>query len=107
MVRDINGLGSPPPAEKRSDAGAQKAPVDTAEREQKTTQQSQSTAATRDDVELSSEIKSLKAAEETIQRLADVDEERVAQVKAALENNELKIDNQRLAEKILANDALF
>ncbi|MFT5693564.1 MAG: negative regulator of flagellin synthesis FlgM, partial [Oceanicoccus sp.] len=58
-------------------------------------------------VEFSNQANTLKAAEERIQSLPEVDSSRVAEVRAAIEKGEFKIDNQSIAEKMLATDALL
>jgi flagellar biosynthesis anti-sigma factor FlgM len=101
MVRDISGLGGPPD-------------TSTANRGSKAVDSTKSAAepatkvvAQQDDVELSEQAKQLTALTDKVSALADVDESRVAEVKAALERNEFKIDNHRLADKILAADNQF
>lgn len=58
-------------------------------------------------VQLSTGAQQLKSMENKLAKLPDVDHDRVAEVKAKLENGELNIDNEQLAEKILASDLLL
>lgn len=58
-------------------------------------------------VEFSNQANTLQAAEERIQGLPEVDSERVAEVRAAIEKGEFNIDNQSIADKMLATDALL
>lgn len=58
-------------------------------------------------VQLSKGAQQLKTMENKLAELPDVDQERVAEVKAKLESGEFSIDNEQLAEKILASDLLL
>lgn len=102
MVRDISGLGSPPNTETRTAGNNAKATENTT-----ADTSSADKSVNRDNVELSSEVKSLQTLTDKVSDLPEVNESRVAEIKAALERNELNIDNQRLADKILAADDLF
>lgn len=101
MIRDISGLGSPPKTEAQTGNSRSKNTANEPAPAQTNTVSQQS------DVELSSQAKNLNTLTEKISTLSDVNESRVAQVKAALERNEFKIDNQQLADKLLAADDFF
>jgi len=58
-------------------------------------------------LELSPQANSLKAAELQTQGLPDVDMDRVASIKKALESGDFSIDAQQVADKMLAFDALL
>lgn len=107
MIRDISGLSSPPNNELRTGRNSQQANVNK-EQTQNTPSSPQANAAERSSqVELSSQAQKLKALEEKLNQQPDVDEERVANVKARIESGEFAIDNLQLADKILSSEALF
>jgi negative regulator of flagellin synthesis FlgM len=60
-----------------------------------------------DSVSLSSNAQSLKSAGEKLQKLPEVNEKRVAEIRAALESGEYKVDDLVLADKLLAAEDLF
>ncbi|MFB9887654.1 flagellar biosynthesis anti-sigma factor FlgM [Balneatrix alpica] len=64
-----------------------------------------STPAKEDKVELSSTAKSLQSIEERLRGMPDVNEDKVAAIKAALADGSYQVDSQRLAQKMLAFDA--
>lgn len=110
MVRDINGPGAKPPTtppaneqnalrgtqrDSTTQPGAQAAP------------QAPTAKAAADSVNLSSNAVALKALEEKIQKLPEVNEKRVAEIKAALASGSYKVDELVVADKLLAIDDLF
>lgn len=112
MVNNITGKGAPLPidqaavrsTETKTDTNAKAAS------QQQTTSASQpgSTAkAAVDSVSLSSNAQALKALEEKIQKLPDVNEKRVAQIKAALASGQYSVDDLVVADKLLNLDGLF
>jgi negative regulator of flagellin synthesis FlgM len=60
-----------------------------------------------DSVSLSSNAQALKSVEEKIQKLPDVNEKRVAQIKAALDSGDYTVDDLVVADKLLNLDDLF
>lgn len=107
MIKDISGLSSPPNNELRTGRNSQQAKA-TNEQAQNASSSPQANATGRSDqVELSSQAQKLKALEEKLSQQPDVDEQRVADIKARIENGEFAIDNLKLAEKILSSEALF
>ncbi len=60
-----------------------------------------------DSVSLSNGAQALKAVQEKLQKLPEVNEKRVAQIKAALESGEYKVDELVIADKLLSFDDLF
>lgn len=54
-----------------------------------------------DQVSFSSQARDLKNLENSVRRLPDVDQSRVARIKAALADGSYKIDNEKLAGKLL------
>lgn len=106
MVRDISGLGSPGRNELRTDRSSNGSPK-TADTTSSTPATTGPNASSSDQVELSSQATTLKSLESKLAELPEVDEERVAAIKAAVESGEFNIDNEQLASKILSSDALF
>ena len=104
MIKDISGLGSPNRNELRTDRSSSNG---TSATENTVSPSVKSTANTADQVELSSQATSLKSLENKLSSLPEVDEERVAAIKAAVDNGEYTIDNEQLANSILSSDALF
>lgn len=60
-----------------------------------------------DSVSLSSNAQAMKSLEEKVQKLPDVNEKRVAQIKAALASGEYSVDDLVVADKLLNLDDLF
>jgi negative regulator of flagellin synthesis FlgM len=112
MVNHINGSGKPLPPE-QTPRSAQGAAADSA----KTAGQQAGAAATPqpgtaakaavDSVSLSSNAQAMKSLEEKIQKLPDVNEKRVAQIKAALASGQYNVDDLVVADKLLNLDDLF
>ncbi len=63
--------------------------------------------APQDTVELSETAKVLKAADAKIANTPDVDTDKVARIKAALDNGSYSIDSQRVAEKMMSFESLM
>ena len=95
MVREINGLGGVPGNPPTTDRNT-KMPSEPA-----TAGSSQGAAATVDEVQLSSEAKTLQSLTDKVKDLPEVNLERAEKIKAALENGEYRIDDLVLAEKML------
>lgn len=55
-----------------------------------------------DQVSFSSQAQSLKELEGSIRKLPEVDQDKVARIKAALANGSYQIDNQKLASNLLS-----
>jgi negative regulator of flagellin synthesis FlgM len=109
MTNDIKGLGSPPstdPSALRStgkdngtaanQAAATPAPAPTGVAK-----------AAAESVSLSSNAQALKAVEEKIQKLPDINEKKVAEIKAALDSGQYTVDDLVIADKLLGFDDLF
>jgi negative regulator of flagellin synthesis FlgM len=110
MVNPIKGSGGSLPPEQtlrtNTDTAAKTAAQQT--KSEATTPQPGTTAkAAVDSVSLSSNAQALKAVEEKIQKLPDVNEKRVAQIKAALASGEYSVDDLVVADKLLNLDDLF
>lgn len=105
MASEINGIRPTAPATSEQ-AGA----LRTGAREQKPTTApapGDSGRAASDSVSLSQSAQALKALEGRMQKLPEVDEKRVAQIKAALESGQYKVDDLVVADKLLNIDNLF
>ena len=106
MVKDISGLGSP----NRSDLRTDRNPGSSQKAESSVSGNSNTPTASSsvsDQVELSSQAQTLKNLEAKLADLPEVDEERVAALKSAIENGEYQINDQRVADKLLSTDALL
>lgn len=109
MANDINGLGT----QSATDPGSLRATKDSTnaaasnaeQRPAALTQTAQAKAV--DSVSLSGNVQALKALEEKIQKLPDVNEKRVASIKAALTSGNYSIDDLVVADKLLGFDELF
>ncbi len=113
MATEINGVR---PGANTNTVGTDKAAVDTgaqragnrAETAPAPQAPAGSTArAAADSVSLSSGAQALTAAQEKLQKLPEVNEKRVAQIKAALESGDYKVDELVIADKLLSFDDLF
>lgn len=109
MVKPIQGSGGSLPPEQtlrtNTDAAA-KTPTPPAKTDAAPQPGSAAKAAV-DSVSLSSSAQSLKALEEKVQKLPDVNEKRVAQIRAALASGEYSVDDLVVADKLLNLDDLF
>lgn len=112
MASDIKGLGSPSlpdqTALRGAGTGKQSSAVSerTAQQPAVTTPPPATKAAT-DSVNLSAQAQALKVLEEKLQKLPDVNEKKVADIKAALASGEYSIDDLVVADKLLGFDELF
>lgn len=112
MVNNITGKGTPLPidqtAVRSTEAKAETNAKAAAQQQTTSAAQPGSTAkAAVDSVSLSSNAQALKALEEKIQKLPDVNEKRVAQIKAALASGQYSVDDLVVADKLLNLDGLF
>ncbi len=99
MVREINGLGGPLNTPTSTERGAKKAaetPATTA-----------NPASPADNVQLSTEAKTLQSLADKVASLPEVNLERAEKIKTALANGDYQIDNLVLADKILNAEALL
>lgn len=103
MAVDLNGIGQGQVNTQRSAAektsgsqsARQTAPEQTSARNEK---------AQGDRVNLSSQAKNLKQLEEKLGSYPEVDDNRVAEIRSALENGTYKVDAEKLAQKMLDMD---
>jgi negative regulator of flagellin synthesis FlgM len=109
MATDIKGLGSPTPLDQTALRGTG-TPKENSAARSATTPVATATPAAKaatDSVNLSAQAQSLKALEEKLQKLPDVNEKRVAEIKAALASGDYSVDDLVVAEKLLGFDELF
>jgi len=110
MATDIKGLGTttPPTADQSTLRSARDNAQVNAERPAAAQPQTAPAAkATADSVNLSSNAHALKALEEKIQKLPEVNEKRVAEIKAALDSGQYQVNDLVVADKLLGFDELF
>ncbi|MDI9245271.1 flagellar biosynthesis anti-sigma factor FlgM [Marinobacter sp. CHS3-4] len=104
MSVDFNGIGpgqvnnQRPSADKAS--GSQ-APNQTGAEQQA---KSQATNARGENVNLSSQAKNLKQLEQQLGDYPEMDDDRIEQIRSALENGSYKVDAEKLAQKMLEMD---
>lgn len=111
MANDIKGLGTPQAADQSALRTGSKDPAAAQQAQRTAAQQPQpANAAAKvvaDSVNLSSSAQSLKALEEKLQKLPDVNEKKVAEIKAALASGQYSVDDLVVADKLLNFDELF
>lgn len=105
MVKDISGLTPKPNHELRSSSSnGGKAP----ELKQPESSAAQNaSAANTDQVELSKEATTLKNIENALEQQPEVNQNKVDEIKAALESGTYQIDDLVVAERLLEIDSLF
>jgi negative regulator of flagellin synthesis FlgM len=107
MVQDIKGPGGKtPPLPANTDQTARTNRDNTPAAPAKSAPPPAARAAA-DSVNLSSNAQALKTLEEKIQRLPEVNEKRVAEIRAALASGSYKVDELVIADKLLGIDTLF
>ncbi len=104
MVRDINGLGGYTNPKAMSEQGSKKA---TTAIEAAPSKPQTASTANGDDVQLSSEAKTLQRLADKVNSLPDINMARAEQITASLANGEYKVDDLVLAGKILDSEALL
>ncbi|MGC8120537.1 flagellar biosynthesis anti-sigma factor FlgM [Marinobacter sp. VGCF2001] len=103
MSVDLNGIGpgqvntTRTTADKAGGNQAPKAP-------QSDNAQAKSPAARGENVNLSSQAKDLKQLEQRLGDFPEMDDERIEQIRSALESGTYKVDAQKLAQKMLDMD---
>jgi negative regulator of flagellin synthesis FlgM len=107
MASDIKGLGTPPGSDQAALRTSKDNTPATAARPAAQPPASPAARAATDSVNLSSHAQSLKALEEKIQKLPEVNEKRVAEIKAALASGNYSVDDVVVADKLLNFDELF
>jgi len=103
MSVDLNGIGPGQVNTTRTTAdkatGNQSTPSTAGEQAK-----AQSTAARGDNVSLSNQAKNLKQLEQKLGDYPEMDDDRITQIRAALEDGTYKIDAEKLAQKMLEMD---
>ncbi len=100
MSVDFNGIGQGPVTPQRTTADRSgKAPS-----APDTQPQSQTRGASGESVSLSSQAKNLKQLEQKLGDYPEMDDDRIAEIRSALENGTYKIDAEKLAQKMLEMD---
>ncbi len=108
MASDINGLGNAAATDQTALRPKDSTGKDTASTSgTQATTASPTAAASVDSVSLSSNAQGLQALEQKIQQLPDVNQQRVADLKAAIDSGQYHVDNQKVADKMLGYDELF
>ncbi len=102
MSVDLNGISQGqvniqrPTADKAGNAGDKHAAADQTA--------SQSVQARGESVNLSSQARNLKQLEQKLGDFPEMDDDRIAEIRSALENGTYKVDAQKLAQKMLDMD---
>lgn len=105
MTNDIKGLGLPPSTDKAIRSTARDGgPVAQPPAQPAPTGAGKAAA---ESVSLSSNAQALKAVEARIQKLPEINEKKVAEIKAALDSGQYSVDDLVIADKLLGFDDLF
>ena len=96
MAIDFTGLSSRP-----TTGGSTRVGSPAADATAKELKQNAASNAPAETVKLSAEAQTLQKLEETVAQLPDVDTDRVAQIKQAIEDGSYKTDPERVAAKLL------
>lgn len=111
MATDIKGLGAPTPPDQTALRGTSTTKEGSATGGERVVQNTPTatpvTKAATESVNLSPQAQALKALEEKLQKLPDVNEKRVAEIKAALASGKYSVDDVVVADKLLGFDELF
>lgn len=109
MANDIKGVGSPKLPDQTALRGTntKENGAATSERAAPAATPAQAAKVATDNVNLSVQAQSLKALEAKLQKLPDVNEKRVSEIKAALDSGEYTVDDLVVADKLLGFDELF
>lgn len=102
MVREINGPTNGSPPVNNSAGKARPAAIASQE-----TGAAAAAGVDRDPVRLSDSAQALQAMEQKLHQLPDVNEQRVAEIKAALASGEYTVDDVVVADKLLAFETLL
>lgn len=109
MATEIKGLGSPPADQTALRNTGKDSTTAAAQPTAKQPQPAPTSVAraAADSVNLSSQAQSLKTLDEKLQKLPDVNEKKVAEIKAALASGKYSVDDLVVADKLLGFDELF
>jgi negative regulator of flagellin synthesis FlgM len=101
MSVDFNGINQSQINTQRPTADKTGSAAKTATSEQATSQSSQARG---ENVNLSSQARDLKQLEQKLGDFPEMDDERISQIRSALEDGSYKVDAQKLAQKMLDMD---
>ena len=103
MSVDLNGIGQGPvtPQKTTADRSGNTGKTGSAPDSQA---QAQARGAKGESVSLSSQAKNLKQLEQKLGDYPEMDDDRIAEIRSALENGTYKIDAEKLAQKMLEMD---
>jgi negative regulator of flagellin synthesis FlgM len=107
MTSDIKGFGSPPSTDQTTLRGTGKEGAANPAPATPTAAPAGTAKAAAESVSLSSSAQALKALEEKTQKLPDINEKKVAEIKAALASGQYSVDDLVVADKMLGFDELF
>jgi len=103
MSVDLNGIGpgqvNTPRTTADKSTGSQNAPPASNEQAKAQSQSSRG-----DNVSLSNQAKNLKQLEQKLGDYPEMDDDRIEQIRSALENGTYKVDAEKLAQKMLEMD---
>lgn len=103
MSVDLNGIGpgqvNNPRTTADKSSGSQNSQAPTGEQSK-----AQGAAARGDNVSLSNQAKNLKQLEQKLGEAPEMDDDRIAEIRSALEDGTYKVDAEKLAQKMLEMD---
>ncbi len=102
MPVNFNGINPNSPGAMRPKAEGSNAVTDASKNGASAQPKEASSTSRADQVSFSSQAQNLKQLEDGVKRLPEVNQERVARIKAALADGSYHIDNQKLAGKLLS-----
>lgn len=101
MSVDLNGIGQGQVNTQRTTA---EKPASTQNAKQAAPEQVKAESARGENVNLSSQAKNLKQLEQKLGDYPEMDDDRIEQIRSALENGTYKIDAEKVAQKMLEMD---
>lgn len=101
MSVDLNGIGQGQVNTQRTTA---EKPASTQNAKQAAPEQAKAQSARGENVNLSSQAKNLKQLEQKLGDYPEMDDDRIEQIRSALENGTYKIDAEKVAQKMLDMD---
>ena len=105
MAIDFNGVNNAPNPQKGGVRQRDNAPeADKPGNPQQQPQADSSEGAQGTKVNLSPDAQNIKAAEKALQEQPDIDDEKVSELREALENGSFSVDAEKLAQKMLVID---
>jgi negative regulator of flagellin synthesis FlgM len=104
MVRDVNGINGPRSNATPAGNNQQGKAVDAKTPENSSRKVQEADDAGKDTVEISSQARVLKNLEGKLSSLPDVNIDRVAEIRAAIEDGTFTVDADSIADKIILSD---